>query len=300
MKIILAGATGFIGTPLRKELLAAGHQLVVLTKGKPPISNDRESFVTWDGKNPGEWAGSFEGADAVINLAGENIAAKRWTPDQKHKILSSRVEATRAIVKAIEQSKKKPALLINASAVGYYGNVTHGEVAEDHGRGEGFLAEVCVRWEEEACRAERSGVRVTLARLAPVLEKNGGVLSRMLIPFRFFLGGPPGSGRQWFPWIHREDVIAAFLFSLRHPSLSGAVNFAAPDAVMMEKFCAALGKEIRRPSWFPVPVFLLRLVMGEMADMTLSGQRAVPQKLLHAGYTFRYPDLEKALHAILK
>ncbi|HNX68690.1 MAG TPA: TIGR01777 family oxidoreductase [Candidatus Omnitrophota bacterium] len=300
MKIILAGATGFIGTPLRDTLLAEGHSLVVLSLRGAGSVREREQLVFWDGKTVGSWADVFDGADAVIDLAGESIAARLWTPQQKEKILSSRIDATRAIVRAIEMARRRPSLLINASAVGYYGNVPEGAATEERGRGVGFLADVCEAWEREALRAGSLGVRVVLARFAPVLEKSGGMLPKMLAPFRFFLGGPLGSGRQGVPWVHREDVIRALLFLMERSDLSGPVNIAAPGGVPMKEFCSVLGKVLGRPSWLPVPGFVLRFVMGEMAAMVLEGQKVVPQKLLRAGYAFRYPDLPEALATILK
>lgn len=304
MKIVLAGATGFIGTPLRDELLVRGHQLIVLSHlsagHKASEKRNCELFVPWDGRTLGEWARFVDGAGAVINLSGENIAAKPWTPEQKQKILASRVNATRAIVQAIEKAQTRPKSLINVSAVGYYGDVPTGEVTEQAPRGQGFLAEVCERWENKARQAESFGVRVVLPRFAPVLEKNGGMLAKMLFPFRFFVGGPLGPGRQGMPWVHREDVIRAFVFMLDNPLLSGPVNVAAPDIVTMKEFCKVLGKTLHRPSWLPVPAFMLRRIMGEMADMVLFSQRVIPQKLFQAGFVFRYPDLTRALRAILQ
>lgn len=303
MKIVLTGATGFIGMPLRDALIARGHQLIVLSLhsrgGVASEVRNGELFIPWDGRTAGDWARFVEGSDAVINLAGENLAAKPWTSQQKQKILFSRIHATQAIVLAIEKAQKKPRCLISASAVGYYGDTNGKEVSEESLCGRGFLAEVCERWEAEARRAEVFGVRVVLPRLAPVLERNGGMLSKMLLPFRLFLGGPLGSGCQGVPWVHREDVIQSFLFMLENPSLSGPVNVVAPGAVTMKQFCAVLGKTIHRPSWFPVPAWALRLLMGEMADMVLFSQQVIPRKLLQAGYLFRYPDLKKTLDSII-
>jgi NAD dependent epimerase/dehydratase family enzyme len=338
MKIVLAGATGFIGKALRERLLSAGHELIVLTRrenskpgfesGSGAASMGREAFVSWDGKNPGDWAAHLDGADAVINLSGENIAAKRWTPARKQKIVSSRVDATRAIVNAIAHAKQKPALLINASAVGYYGPCPRSsrkvdkdrpipptwrrddkywdgdaadlELTEASPRGPGFLAETCGVWESEARKAEPLGVRVILARLGPVLGDRGGMLSKMLPPFRFFMGAPLGTGRQWIPWVHRDDVAGAFLFMLEHRELSGPVNVTAPAPATMAGFCRELAKVLRRPLWFPVPSFILQRLMGEMAEIVLSSQKALPLRLLQAGYRFRHPDLAKALKAILQ
>lgn len=301
MKIILTGGTGFIGAPLRERLLEEGHDVILLTRnpshaGSQPSGKLKTVF--WDGKNPGPWADKINGADAVINLAGEPIAAKRWSDAQKKRIQESRLDATRAVVSAIQKAAKKPHLLINASAVGYYGNVPEGEVTEDHPRGTDFLSETCSRWEEAARTAEPLGVRVVRLRIGIVLEKNGGALKKMLPPFRFFMGGPLGSGRQWFPWIHREDVIGVILFALKNQNLSGPVNLTAPQSVTMKEFCTTLGQVMHRPSWAPVPAIVLKLLLGEMADLLLSGQKAVPKKLLEAGYSFQHPNLEEALKSL--
>jgi hypothetical protein len=301
MKIILTGGTGFIGAPLRERLLKEGHDIILLTRnpshpGSHPSGNLKT--LLWDGKNPGPWSAEIGGTDAIINLAGEPIAAKRWSDAQKKRIRESRLDATKAVVSAIQKAAKKPHLLINASAVGYYGNVSEGEVAEDAPRGTGFLAETCTRWEETARSAEPLGLRVIRLRIGVVLEKDGGALQKMLPPFRFFLGGPLGNGRQWFPWVHREDVIGVILFALKTPNLSGPVNLNAPQPVTMKEFCTTLGQVLHRPSWAPVPATALRLLLGEMSDLLLSGQKAVPKKLLEAGFVFKHPNLEEALKSL--
>lgn len=302
MKIVLAGGTGFVGKALTGKLSGLGHEVFVLTRGAGQIVReaDGKTMIPWDGKTFGDWTACLDGADAVINLTGENIAAKRWTPSQKQRILSSRVDGTRAIVNAIGLARQKPALLINVSAVGYYGDAADLELTEDSPRGAGFLAETCGRWEAEACKAKEFGSRVILARLGPVLGEKGGMLFKMLPPFRFFIGAPLGTGRQWIPWVHRDDVMGAFLFMLGQGGLSGPVNVTAPAPVTMTQFCTALAKVLHRPSWFPVPSFLLKAIMGEMAMIVLSSEKAVPQKLLKAGFRFTHPDLVKALEAILR
>ncbi len=327
MKIVLAGGTGFIGRALRARLLEAGHELVVLTRRAGAGENEHEKFIPWDGKGPGDWVACLDGADAVINLAGENIAAKRWTPSRKQEILESRINATRAIVQAINAVRHKPSLLINASAVGYYGPCPRSsrkadkdrpnfqnleidkywdgddpdlELTEKSPQGEGFLAETCARWEAEARKAEPLGVRVILARLGPVLGENGGMLAKMLPPFRYFLGAPLGTGRQWIPWVHRDDVTESFLFLLGRQDLSGSVNIVAGAPVTLNEFCRALAKVLRRPCWPPVPSFFLRMLMGEMAAIVLSSQKVMPERLLNAGYRPRHRDLAAAISGILK
>ncbi len=298
MKIVLTGGSGFIGKRLIEKLVSAQHNIVLLSRN--PSSVNMSIWYTvavkqWDGKNPGDWAADVDGADAVMNFAGEPIAAKRWTTAQKEKIINSRVDATRAIVDAIKQAKRKPSVLINASAVGYYGSVENDEVTEAYKRGDGFLPIVCDKWETEARTAGNLGVRVVLLRMGVVVGEGGGALEKMALPFRMFVGGPVGSGKQWFPWVHRDDVVNIVLFALENSRLSGPVNVAAPESVTMRQFCDALGKAMHRPSWAPVPSFVLRLALGEMAEMLLTGQRVVPSKLRLNGYSFRFPKLDGAL-----
>ncbi len=303
MNIIISGGTGFIGRVLVKQLLAKGHHVAVLTRdprAAKSIIHDYVDFIWWDGKDTDSWAGRLNGVDAVINLTGESIVKRRWSKKQKSRIVGSRIRATQAIVRAIEKVERRPSVLINASAVGYYGNVEEGDVTEAHPQGAGFLAETCEQWEIQARAVEKLGVRLVLMRTGVVLEEGGGAIEKILPPFRMFLGGPLGSGRQWFPWVHRTDVVHAILFALEHANIQGAINVAAPESVTMKQFCTTLGKVMGRPSWVPVPAFALRMVMGEMAGMLLTGQKAVPRKLQEAGFIFEYPKLQGALEAILK
>jgi uncharacterized protein (TIGR01777 family) len=285
---------------LRAKLAQSGHEVTVLTRQTSAAEYGNEKFTVWDGKAAGLWISSLEGADAVINLAGENIAAQRWTPSRKQEILASRVDATRAIVEAIGLVREKPSLLINASAVGYYGDAFDQELSETSPKGQGFLAETCGLWEAEARKAEMSGVRVVLARLGPVLGERGGMLSKMLPPFRYFMGAPLGTGRQWIPWVHQEDVTGAFLFMLEHGNLSGPVNVVSEFPVTMKGFCHDLAKVLRRPCWPPVPSRILKMLMGEMTDIVLLSQKVQPRRLLEAGYHFKHRELSAALAWILK
>jgi uncharacterized protein (TIGR01777 family) len=302
MKTVLSGATGFIGKAITEKILSLGGEAIVLSRGAPAVIRDPggRTVVPWDGRTPGEWIRFLEGADAVINLAGESIAAKPWTPGQKQKILSSRVDATAAIVQAISGVSKKPRVLLNASAVGYYGDVPEGDVTESSPRGGGFLADVCEQWEETAMRAEKYGARVIIARFGIVLEKDGGMLGRILAPFRYFLGGPLGSGRQWLSWVHREDLIEAVLFLAGQSGFSGPFNLTAPDPRTMADFCEAVGKALSRPSLVKVPAFAIRWMLGEMSEMLLTGQRALPERLLRSGFRFKYPSLGGAFAKILQ
>lgn len=301
MKIILSGGTGFIGKALLKTLQKRGDRVILLTRNPDSVKQlASESVIVtpWDSQSVGTWAEEVNGAEAVINLAGEPVVGKRWSDRQKARIVGSRVEATRTLVSAIGQSRSKPPVLINASAVGYYGPVESGDVTESHPKGKGFLGETCERWEEAARAAERWGVRVVMMRIGIVLEKRGGALSKMIPPFQFFMGGPLGSGRQWVPWVHRDDVVGTILFAMEQKELSGPVNATSPNPVTMKEFCAALGKTMQRPSWAPVPAFVLRILLGEQSDVLLTGQRAIPKKLESSGYPFHYPHLEGALSAI--
>ncbi len=303
MKIILSGGTGFIGRALLDRLLGAGHRVVLLTRNPGParlLLKGYGEVQQWNGSAEGPWTSHIESADAVINLAGESIIAKRWTTRQKEKIISSRISATKAIVEAISTASKKPSVFVSASAMGYYGNVEHDEVTESRAKGNGFLADTCEQWENTAREAEKWGLRVVLTRIGVVLEKDGGALQRMLLPFRIFMGGHLGSGKQWFSWIHRDDIVEAIIFLLGAPNIAGPVNLVSPNPVTMKEFCRVLGKVMGRPSWAPVPSFVLRSLLGEMSEMLLTGQRVIPQKLQEAGYRFKYPRLEEALAAILK
>lgn len=299
MKIMIAGGTGFIGGDLVAQLRSKGHELFLLSRSEKKSADSNIHYLPWDGKSSGSWGSQMSAMDAVINLAGEPIAGKRWSAAQKDKILQSRILGTRAIIEAISKSNPKPKLLINASAVGYYGNVPEGDVNETHAKGKGFLADTCEAWENEALRAQAVGLRTVLLRTGIVLERGGGALSKMLPPFQFFAGGPLGSGRQWFPWIHRQDVVRILLFALENEAISGAVNTTAPNPVTMREFCRDLGKVMHRPSWAPVPALALKILLGEMSEMLLGGQKALPEKLLKHQFIFKFPNLEGALADIL-
>jgi uncharacterized protein (TIGR01777 family) len=304
MNVLIAGGSGFLGKALATRLLEAGHTVSILSRNPSATRQsfpDRVAVEQWDARTVGSWIRLVEGADAVINLTGESIGARRWTQTQKERIKSSRIDSTRAIVEALRQAPHRPRVLVNQSAVGYYGNVPFVPVEEDHPPGNDFLAHVAVQWESEAHKATELGVRVVIPRTGVVLSAQGGALPRLLPPFRFFIGGPLGSGSQWFPWIHLDDEIGAMMFVVEKETIEGAVNFAAPGSVTMKEFCAALGKALRRPSWAPVPGFVLKVILGEMAGpLLLNGQRVIPRKLLDAGYAFRYPTVYEALQDILK
>lgn len=300
MRVVVAGGSGLIGRRLTERLIREGHSVVLLSRsaGGRGAWPDGVAFAAWDGETKGEWWASVDGADVVVNLSGGSIAGGRWTPSRKRALTESRIRSTRAIVDAIQGAQRRPAVLANVSAVGYYGDVKEGEVVESHPPGRGFLPELAVRWETEAARAAGPDTRVVMPRLGIVLDSHGGALPMLALPFRLFVGGPLGSGRQWMPWVHMDDVVGAILEVITNPAHEGPVNVAAPGAVRMEEFCGVLGRVVRRPSWLPVPSFVLRGVLGEMAFVVLAGQRVIPRSLLNAGYVFRYPELEGALTAI--
>ena len=298
MNIVIAGGSGFIGEALARKLSTENHRVTILTRN--PQKKSSFHALQWDGKTLGEWSTALDGCDAVINLTGELLAGRRWSKAQKDRIISSRVHSTKVIVEAIKNAEHKPHTLINASGVGYYGDVPSGDVFEDHAPGNDFLAQVCAQWEDEARAAEQSGVRTVMTRLGVVLENGGVALPRLAMPFRLFVGGWIGTGKQWFPWIHRDDVIGAMIFAIEHTSLSGPVNLTAPQMTTNKEFCRVLGNVLHRPCWAPVPSFVLKIALGEMAEMLLAGQRAVPRKLQQHGYTFRFPSAFEALQSIYR
>ncbi len=302
MNVVLAGATGFLGKTLTDMLCESHARVTILTRSVAKIPAHHSSCITavrWDGEHQGEWSHALEGADAVINLAGAPLAAKRWTMDRKRTLLSSRVHSTRALVEAMRLLSSRPPVLVNASAVGYYDSEEDAPATEDAGPGKGFLGETCVHWENEALAAGALGVRVVLLRTGIVLGTGGGALPRLVLPFRLFAGGPIGPGTQWVPWIHQDDVVGAVRHILERKELHGPVNLVAPETVTNAGFSAELARVLRRPSWISVPAPLLRLVLGEMATMVLEGRRVIPVRLHESGYTFSYPQLRQALQSLL-
>jgi hypothetical protein len=299
MRAIIAGGTGFIGQALVGELRGAGWEIVVLSRSPGKVAEVFGSGVIgmrWEG---GDWV-SLLGPDTVIvNLAGENIAAGRWTRAVKERILSSRVDAGRALVRAVREAGVQPGAFVQASAVGYYGPRGNEPIDETAESGTGFLAEVCRAWEASSAGIEAMGVRRVVVRTGMVLG-HGGALARMLPPFRYFVGGPPGTGFQGASWIHLADEAGAIRFLMENPQARGPYNLTAPHPVRFRRFARILGQTLSRPYRLNVPAFALRLLFGEMADeVLLSGQLALPGRLLEAGYVFRFPELEGALKDLL-
>jgi uncharacterized protein len=299
MKIMIAGGTGFIGSILVDRLWNQFHSLVLLSR-KPPaeVGVSKKEWFAWNPPAGGAWEAALEGADGIINLAGEPIAGKRWSKEQKEKLRASRIDSTRALVNAVAKAKVKPKFLVNASAVGYYG--AHGDetVTEATAPGSDFLSRLCVDWEREAFKAEAHGVRVATIRTGIVLGKGQGALAKMVPPFKMFAGGPLGSGKQYMPWIHIEDEIGMLVFLIENEKARGPFNATAPNPVTMEDFSKTLGEVLNRPSWVSVPPSALALIAGEMADMLLAGQRAVPEAATKLGYVFKYPMIGAALQSL--
>jgi uncharacterized protein len=295
VKVVVSGGTGFLGGRLVHALRADGHDVAVLTRRPARAPGE----VQWaPGPAVGGWARAFEGAGAVVNLAGEPIAEGRWTAARKQTILASRVEATRGVVAAMRAAGTRDAVLLSGSAVGYYG--THREDALDESSppGHDFLARVCREWEAEALAAS-GDARVVLLRTGFVVARDGGALPRLALPFHFFAGGPLGSGRQVMSWIHRDDWVAMVRWALANAGVRGPLNLTAPSPVTNREMAAAVGRALHRPAFMPAPAFALRLVLGEMADaLILDGQRVLPRVALNGGFEFQYPSLDAALAEI--
>lgn len=300
MRILITGGTGLIGRALVAELTRAGRELMVLSR-----TPDRVTFrepgvrvIHWDARTPTGWETALENVDAVINLAGESIAAGRWTAARKFHIEHSRVDTGAALTAAIAAAQVKPRILVQASAVGIYGPRGDEPLDETALPGADFLSRVAVAWEASTAPVEALGVRRAIIRLGVVLSTQGGALPRMTLPFRLFAGGYLGHGRQRFPWIHIADVTGAIRFLLEREDAKGVFNLTAPAPPTNAEFSRALGRALKRPSWLPTPAFALRLLLGEMATVLLDGQNALPRRLQALGYDFRYPALEPALRAL--
>jgi uncharacterized protein len=295
MKIFLTGGTGFVGTYLSRELAQQGHEVTILTRRQAPPAASRDGirFVTGDPKEAGPWMAEVPQHDWIINLAGSSIAAK-WTEANKRILYDSRVLTTRNLVAALATGDRRQ-LFCSTSAPGYYGPRGEEELTEASPPGQDFLARLATDWEAEALKAQDLGLRTVITRFGIVLGKSGGMLGELVPIFRKFVGGPVGSGEQWLSWIHQQDLAEAYLFLLEHPDLNGPVNFTSPQPVRNRDFARALGRALGRPAFLPAPAFMMRLMLGEFAEVVLTGQKILPQKLLNAGFQFRYPDIGQAL-----
>jgi len=295
----MTGGTGFVGTYLAKRLISEGHAVTILTldTNRPPARMSRLAYLDGDPNRTGKWQEAVKEHDAIINLAGASIFS-RWTPEQKAIIRESRIQTTRNLVEALPDDARQ-ITLFSTSAVGYYGFHEDEELNEEMPAGTDFLARLAYDWEEEAMRGIEKGARVVITRFGIVLGKNGGALGQMLPLFKYFLGGPLGGGRQWFSWVHIDDLAEAFIFLLQHPEMQGAFNLCSPEPVRNIDLARAIGKILHRPSFIPSPGFIIRLMLGEFGSVLLKGQRVIPRRLLDAGFTFTYPTIEEGLKSII-
>jgi hypothetical protein len=289
------------GKALALDFLKDGHEVLILSRN--PDLHRRSfpsgiSLVQWDGRNLDEWGHLVDGSDVIINLVGENLGAKRWTQTRKKQILESRLLPGKVLAEAVQAATAKPKVFIQSSAIGYYGPRGDEELTEESASGTDFQSYVCREWESSTEAVERMGVRRVIIRDAVVLDKHEGALPRMVMPFRFFVGGPLGNGRQWFSWIHHRDDVRAIRFLIDKETASGVYNLSAPNPSRNRDFARTIGKVLRRPALIPVPGFVLRLLFGEMSTVLLDGQRVIPARLISEGFTFRYPDPEAALRDI--
>lgn len=305
MKVAVTGATGFVGTRLVERLQADGQNVLVLTRDGergqqvfPKTAFPQVEVMAYTPLESGNWQQAIAGCDAIVNLAGAPIAEERWTPERKRMIMDSRSVGTEKLVEAIAKAEQKPSVLVNSSAIGYYGTSETATFDETSPAGQDFLAEVCQAWETEAQKAAALGTRVVILRTGIVLGM-GGALGKMLTPFKLFAGGPLGSGRQWFSWIHREDLVSLILAALTHPQMQGVYNATAPQPVRMAEFCQVLGQVLNRPSWLPVPDFALEALLGDAAQVVLEGQQVLPKATQASGFQYQFSTVKPALEEIL-
>ena len=301
MRIVIAGGSGFLGTALAQSLASAGHRVQILSRR--PAAAAQPERVTWtpDGTANGLWTSPCSGADVIVNLAGESIAAGRWTPRRKMQLRDSRILATRSLACFIAESEQPPAVFVSASAIGIYGDRGGDTLTESARPGRGFLAELGTAWEQEALAVQGDRTRVVLLRTGIVLDPREGALAKMLLPFRLFAGGPFGSGRQFMSWIHRDDWVSLARWAAETPGLRGPLNLTAPNPVTNADFARSLGRALGRPAVLPAPGFALTLALGEMAGpLLLYSQRVVPARALEGGFRFAHPDLDGALADLLR
>lgn len=307
MKIIITGGTGSIGSALGTSLLGDGHEVVVLSRfpeAHQGLVKKGFRVVGWDARTEAGWHDEVDGADVVLNFAGaplpgDGFFPKRWTLPRRRTILESRRGAGEAVTAAVRAARRKPRVVVQASAVGYYGPNPAGPITEAAPPGDDFLARVCRAWEDATAPVEAEGVRRVIIRTGIILDARTGALPRLVLPFKLFAGGRMGSGRQWMPWIHPADELGAIRFLMEHDRCAGPFNLTAPYPVTNQEFARTLGRVMHRPSWFPVPPFALRLAFGELATTVLDGQQAMPEGLVESGYQFMYPTLEGALRDVL-
>ncbi len=308
MRVIITGGTGLIGRALAANLVEDGHKVIVLTRSPEGESAlpDGVQLAGWDARTAKGWGHLADGASAIVNLAGSNLAGlgffpSRWTPERRQAIRDSRVWAGQAVVEAVEAASEKPGVVVQASGVGYYGNTGDQTILEDAPPGDDFLADVAHEyWEPSTAPVETMGVRRVIARSGAVLDAEEGALPRLVLPHRLFVGGPMGNGKQWLPWIHLQDEARAIRFLIENEAASGPFNLVAPEPITNAEFGKAMGRVLGRPSLIPVPGFAMRTAFGDVSNVVLEGQRAIPQRLLEMGFTFRFPDAEAALEDLLR
>jgi uncharacterized protein (TIGR01777 family) len=302
MHIIITGGTGLIGRPLSAALVAEGHDVTVLSRNPDKVKDMPAGvkLAPWDGQSAQGWGQLADGADAIINLAGENLSGGRWSKEMKQKIRQSRTRAGKAVMEAISAAVVKPKVLVQSSAVGYYGTDTGDKaITESASPGNDFLSKVCFDWEASTAAATRMGVRRPVLRTGVVLANEGGAFPKLLLPFKLFAGGPLGNGKQWLSWIHIEDEVRAIQFALTNEQAEGPLNLAAPNPVTNSEMAKKIGEVMGRPSFVPAPGFAIKMALGEMSVLVLQGQRAVPAKLQALGFQFKYETIEPALRDLL-
>jgi len=301
-RIVITGATGLIGNKLADTLIDRGDQVIIFTRNAKKANSifpKAMECVEWNYQHPEQWKSNLENTDAVIHLAGINLFAKRWNDNFKRAVLESREVSTKNLVDAIKSCANKPEVFISASGIGYYGDCGETVLIEKSSKGNDFLADVCEVWESESVNVEASGVRSVQVRTGLVLSPKDGALKQMLPAFKLFVGGPLGNGKQWSSWLHIDDIVGIYLYAIDNKNLSGAVNATTPNPVRMKEFANTLGKVLKRPSLFPVPSFILKIVVGEAAEVVTASQRIDANKILDSGYKFKFENLEDALKNLL-
>ncbi len=306
MHVIIAGGSGLIGRELTSSLTAAGHEVCILSRNPQKVTGlpSAANAYQWDGKTLQDWQAQIESSDVVVNLTGENLSGtgflpSRWTKERKNSLVQSRVDSGAVLARAIELARHKPSVFVQASGIGYYGTQQEKTLTEQDAPGNDFLAKLSLEWEASSQPVESMGIRRVIIRNAIVLSTKGGALPLIILPYRLFVGGPLGDGKQVYSWIHIADEVAAIQFLIRNNQSRGAYNMASPNPMTNDEFGRTIGKVMRRPHYLPVPGFAMRLALGEVASMVLEGQRVMPKKLIDEGFKFKYPLLEDALRDVM-
>lgn len=306
MIVIITGGSGLVGRALTRSLTQDGHEVIILSRAPEKVSGLPQAAraVQWDARTAAGWGDLLDETDAIVNLAGaslkgEGFIPSRWSKSRKALIRQSRLDAGAAVLQALRAASKKPAVLIQSSAIGYYGPSGPEPLTEDAPPSDDFLARLCVAWEKSTAEAQEMGVRQVVIRTGIPLTMEGGAFPLLVLPFKLFVGNTFGDGRQYYAWIHFADYIAALRFLLERPDASGVYNLTSPNPVTNREFAATLGRVLKRPSFFPIPAFVLKLALGEVSTVVLDGQRVIPQHLQSEGFEFRYPELQPALRALL-